>query len=41
MSAIPPKTQFFLAKRAGAHISEVKSSRVPQMRRPLGVYHRV
>jgi pimeloyl-ACP methyl ester carboxylesterase len=32
--AIPPKTQFFMAKRAGAHISEVKSSHVPQISHP-------
>jgi pimeloyl-ACP methyl ester carboxylesterase len=32
--AIPPATQFFMAKRAGAQISTVKSSHVPQISHP-------
>jgi pimeloyl-ACP methyl ester carboxylesterase len=32
--AIPPATQFFMAKRAAAQISQVKSSHVPQIAHP-------
>jgi hypothetical protein len=32
--AIPPATQRFMAERAGAHTSEVRSSHVPQISRP-------
>ena len=32
--AIPPATQRFMAQRAGAHTSEVKSSHVPQISQP-------
>jgi pimeloyl-ACP methyl ester carboxylesterase len=35
--AIPPATQYFMAKRAGAQISEVKSSHVPQISHPDNV----
>jgi pimeloyl-ACP methyl ester carboxylesterase len=32
--AIPPATQRFMAQRAGAHTSEVRSSHVPQISHP-------
>jgi pimeloyl-ACP methyl ester carboxylesterase len=32
--AIPPATQRFMAERAGAHVSEVRASHVPQISRP-------
>lgn len=35
--AIPPVTQRFMAKRAGAHVTEVKSSHVPMISRPKSV----
>ena len=36
--AIPPATQFFMAERAGARISTVRSSHVPQISRPDNVF---
>ena len=39
--AIPPATQLFMAKRAGAHISEVKSSHVAMYSHPESVVNEI
>jgi hypothetical protein len=36
-NAIPPPSQRFMAERAGARVTEVKSSHVPMISRPKSV----